>query len=119
MKRTDVVDWLNYRLELSNSKRSGVIMDRDIAFIRMYINHYKSKLLPPEQIVQSIHHTRNWMGHFDYMVNKLVHDFNIQIDWELAPQSNTFEMFMNGQPVNQGPQMKAKSYSLGPEAATA
>ena len=110
MKKSDVIDWLNYRLELSNSKRAGVIADRDIAFIRNYINHYKSKLISPNQIVQSIQHTGNWMVHFDFMVNKLVHDFKIDVVWELAPQSNTFTSFLNGQPVNQGPQMTVKTY---------
>lgn len=78
MDKEAVVNWLNYRLKLSQEQKQNMIQDADIHFIREYIHHYKEKLVPLEQIVQSIQaNPMTTMNHIEFMINKLVEDFNI------------------------------------------
>lgn len=81
MERQTVVNWLNYRLQLTIQQRANVIQDTDVQFIREYIHHYKDKLVPTESVIQSINNNLNTvMNKIEFMINKLIEDFDIKTE---------------------------------------
>lgn len=94
MERDDVLKWLNYRLELSKQQQFIISTD-DIIFIRNYIHHYKNKLIPMEQIGNSVKmHSHNLIDYLDFMATKLINDFDIKTKTE-KHQITAFGHFMN------------------------
>lgn len=85
MTRQEAIDYLTYRMELANNHQ-GIFNDRDVLFIREYINHIHGKLVGIDSIVNSIHMypAQIFMYYFDTMLNHVILHFNIELKTELA-----------------------------------
>lgn len=90
MTRQEAIDYLTYRMDLSNSRQHGTFNDRDVIFIREYINHVHGKLVGNDSIVNSIHMypAQIFMHYFDNMLNHVILHFNIEIKTEPATLEN-------------------------------
>lgn len=84
MSKQDALNWLNHRKKMCESDRLLGFLPEDVNFIRMYISHYKNKLVPSEEIIQSITstHPEGMLARIDFMCNKLIADFDIKITFK-------------------------------------
>lgn len=84
MKKNEAIAWLNRRKDLCNKKAALLFEQEDLNFIRVYIHHYKKKLVPFEQIVASLQHChpQNLIMKVDHMITKLMFDFKIETKTE-------------------------------------
>ena len=98
MKRGNVIDWLNHRLAMTNRKTAHGATDFDVTFIRNYISHYKNKLVDPQTIVEAIRYCggQKYVNHIDFMINKLILDFNATTETIERQSNDVFAQMING-----------------------
>ncbi len=97
MERTDAIDWLNYRISASEGQFQ--VTDKDVAFIRNYVDHYKQTLVKTEDVIYSIQQNQHRLPEiFDFMINKLIETFDIKYEVADVQIPNAFGSFMGMDP---------------------
>lgn len=99
LKRDNVIEWLNKRLVLSNSKRGHVYDEHDITFIMDVIYHYKKERVEINKVIQSIQSIPGQLLNFymENMTNKLLMDFDIKTETRKVQHpfgNSVFSQFM-------------------------
>lgn len=95
MNRSEVLTYLTRRLIMANDKKFNQFGDDDVMFIRNYIHHTHSKIVSPQEIVNSIQNSFHWGIQFDRMLNHAILKFEIKIKWVQVnpPIQSGFEVY--------------------------
>lgn len=95
MERDYILAWLNYRLTIGGGHMS--FNNFDVDFLVTYIDHYKKVKIHPQKVINTLNKYLNdgnrLMYHIDFVINKVVKDFNIKTD--TAYVNDVFSNMMN------------------------
>ena len=98
MTRENAVEWLNKRLAHNNRNQALNFDNYDLQIVRQYCFFYTNEMPSLDLVTASFRKTpsKQIIAYIDYMINKLVADF--KIDVQVADANNIMSSFM-GQPI--------------------
>lgn len=96
LKKEDCLDWLNYRVKLSQMGNANRYDGFDVNVISKYISHRTNKTVPDDAIKQSIlvNHPEVLQKRLDAVINWMIGEFKIQTKTK-SVQIGTFERMMD------------------------